>query len=402
MKAQEIAPLGNEFIRKVRIVTQETQPRILTRQEFHALSEHAAAPCISLMMPTHRRGREQQQDQIRLKNLVTQTSQALREQGCRTPDAESLVEPIQELLHDDPFWEQRSDGLAIFRSPEMFSPYRLPLTFKEQASVGNHFVIKPLLPLLHSGGRFFLLALSQDSATLFEATRDSIRKVELPEIAVAVDNDRDKTLQYHSYRNGVNGKSDAAIFHGHGAAGDRTKTEVASFFQRVNRAVTQALAGEDAPLVLACVGYLAPIYEKTNSYANLLKEKVPGSPKMWTNDELRLHAWNLAESHFARNKQASLDAIQQAVATGGAVTEIRDVVVAAQQGRIAQLLLVDDEQQWGRIDSQHDAVHLTNHQNGDVELLNRAATQTLNHGGTVFVVENIPGVSSALAGLTRY
>lgn len=380
---------------------QENRSRLLTRQEFHTLSEHTSAPCISLLLPTHRRGLEQQQDKIRLKNLIDQVVQALREMELRTADVDSLLEPIQELYYDDLFWRKQSDGLAIFRSPDMYRCYRLPLKFEEEWFVGDHFVIRQLLPLLHSGGRFFLLTLSQESATLFETTPDSIREVELPDVTPATIDGKDETLQFHSQRRGARATSDEAIFHGQGGTGDRTKSEVLNFFQRVSNAVTKALAGEDAPLVLACVGYLAPIYEKANSYANLLKEKVPGSPRMWTNDELRLHAWNLVESHFTRQKQASLDAIQQAVAKGGALTDLRDVILAAQQGRIKQLLLVNGQRQGGRVDLQLDAVHLTSYEEGDVELLNQAATQTLSHGGTVFVVDEIPGVASALAGLVR-
>ena len=212
-----------------------TQPRILNRQDFQLLLNHEGSPCISMFLPTHRTGREQQQDEIRLKNLL---ARAKKELCCSdtfsgdmdSGDMERLLEPIKDLLSDIDFWQHQSDGLAIFRSADLFRCHRLPLRFTEQCLVGNRFYVKPLLRLLHTGGRFFVLALSQDSARLFEATRDSIHEVELPEIAHAkVDRD-DSALQFHSQRRGTRASSDEAIYHGHGGNEARTKTNALNFF----------------------------------------------------------------------------------------------------------------------------------------------------------------------------
>lgn len=379
-----------------------TQMRILNRPEFQMLVEHSNSTCLSLFLPTHRTGQDQKQDKIRLKNQLDGVEKSLDARDMPRSEVNELLEPIRELLADSWFWRQQSDGLAIFRSPDIFRHYCLPVGFEEQTLVGKHFLIRPLLTLLQAGGRYFVLKLSQDSASLLEATRDSIHQLPLPDIArTEVDGD-DENLQFHSQRRGARAASDEAIFHGQGGADDRTKVDALNYFHRVNEAVTTLLQGEDAPLVLACVGYLAPIYEKANSYSNLLNVKVPGSPKMWRNDELRLQAWKLVESHFARRHREGVDAVQQAAAKGNAVTDIREAVVAARQGRIETLLLVDGERQWGRIDQELGTVQITNRNDGDVELLNHAAAQTLTHGGGVVVVAEYPDDSTAVAGLLRY
>lgn len=378
------------------------QPRILKRQDFQSLLNHESSPCISMFMPTHRTGHEQQQDQIRLKNLLARTEKALLAVQSTAPEIEPLLEPIEELLANVTFWQHQSDGLAIFRSDELFRCYRLPLHFTEQLFVVNRFYVKPLLPLLHAGGRFFVLALSQDSAELFEATRDSIHEVELPEIDRA-DVDGDETaLQLHSQRRGARASSDEAIYHGHGGNEDRTKTDTLNFFHRVNDAVRKILQGEDAPLVLACVGYLAPIYDAANSYQGLIKAKVPGNPSTWTEDELRDRAWKLVEPHFQQEQRSSLDAVQQAVGNGQALTGLREAIVAAHHGRIATMFLRRDEQMWGHVDLALDAVQVTNDESNGVELLNYAAAEALNHGGNVFIVDDIPNTDAPLAAIARY
>lgn len=376
--------------------------RILNRREFQLLINHSKSPGLSLFLPTHRTGREQRQDGIRLRNLLAEAEKDLLGRDMPRAEVESLLEPIEDLLADDVFWRHQSDGLAVFRSPDLFRRYCLPLRFEEELIIENRFYVRPLLPLLHSCGRFFVLALSQDSARLLEATRDSIHELDLPEIARAEVDGADPTLQFHTPRRGTRPTSDEAIYHGHGGPEERAKVDLLNYFHRLNEAVTTVLEGEDAPLLLACVGYLAPIYEKANSYSKLLKVKVPGNPKMWTDNELRQQSWTFVEPHFMREQQASLAAVGEAAASGRAATDICEAVVAARRGQIDTLLLVPGRQQWGWIDPQLEAVHLTDRDGGDIELLDYAAAETLNHGGNVFVVDDVPGTDSALAGSMRY
>jgi len=355
-----------------------------------------------MFIPTHRTGHEQQQDQIRLKNLLAQAEKELLVDQSILPKIEPLLEPVEELLADATFWRHQSDGLAIFRSLDWFRHYRLPLRFTEQLVVNDHFHVRPLLPLLHIGGRFFVLALSQDSVRLFEATRDSIHEIALPEIARAEVDGNETSLQLHSQRRGARAASDESIYHGHGGGEDRTKTDTLNFFHRVNAAVRRVLDGEDAPLVLACVGYLAPIYDAANTYKGLIKAKVPGNPETWTDDELCDSAWKLVEPHFQQQQRASLDAVQQAAGNGHVLTDLREAIIAAQRGRVKTMLLRSGVQQWGHVDSSLEAVQITDDEANGSELLNYAAAETLKHGGRVYVVEEIPNTDSPLAAIPRY
>ena len=105
-------------------------------------------PCISMYLPTHRVGAEIQQDQIRLKNQTRQAENLLFLANVHAAEVENLLEPIQALVDDEAFWLHPSNGLALFRSPDMFNPYWLPFSFKELVVVSTHFYLKPLLPLL--------------------------------------------------------------------------------------------------------------------------------------------------------------------------------------------------------------------------------------------------------------
>ena len=63
--------------------------------------------CVSIYMPIHPVGREQQQDPIRLKNLLAQAEATLLADGLRRPEVQELMRPAQELLWNREFWQQQ-------------------------------------------------------------------------------------------------------------------------------------------------------------------------------------------------------------------------------------------------------------------------------------------------------
>ena len=63
----------------------------LKQTDLEALLETSGEWCISLYMPTHRYGREQQQDTIRFKNLINRTQEELLSSGMRMPEVQELL-----------------------------------------------------------------------------------------------------------------------------------------------------------------------------------------------------------------------------------------------------------------------------------------------------------------------
>jgi hypothetical protein len=132
--------------------------------ELRPLLEQHNGPCISMFLPTHRAGKETQQDPLRLRNHIRAAENRLLLDHLRTTQVEHLLQPIQALLEDEPFCLRPGDGLALFRSPDMFRTYWLPSSFQEQVVVTGHFYLKPLLPFLSKDERFSILAREQAAA----------------------------------------------------------------------------------------------------------------------------------------------------------------------------------------------------------------------------------------------
>lgn len=385
---------------------------ILSRAELRRLTKECEKWCVSIFMPTHRAGREIQQDPIRLKNLLGEAEERLLAGGLRAPEAQELLEPGEKLLVDSLFWQRQSDGLAIFLSSEVFRRYRLPFDFQELAVVADRFHIKPLLPLLSGDGRFYILAISQNEVRLLQGTRYSVGEVDLEDVPESLAealrwDDPEKRLQWHTQTGAKIDGDRAAIFHGHGvASADDPKNYVLRYFHRLDEGLNQLLGDERAPLVLAGVDYLLPIYGEANTYLHLVDEGVVGNPEELSAKELHKQAWTIVHPLFlAVQKEAAARYRQLAGAGGGeASDDLKEVVPAAYYGRVEVLFVAVGVQRWGNFDPDGNRVEL--HQEveaRDQDLLDFTAVQTLLNGGTVYAVEpeRVPGEAS-LAAVFRY
>jgi len=380
---------------------------LLNLEELKALVRQDVGPCASIFMPTHRAGAETRQDPIRFKNLLREAEQGLRALGLRSPQARGLLKPARELLTDSAFWRHQSDGLAVFAADKLFRFYRLPLDFAELMVVGERCHVKPLLPLFMGDGHFFVLALSQNQLRLLEGTRHSVDEIDLEGVPTslveALGEDREKQLQFHTQTQAPGTGERAAGFHGHDPA-DEAKGRLLRYFRQVNEGLGQVLKDERAPLVLAGVDYLLPLYKEANTYPHLLEQGVTGSPEALTPAELHRRAWEIVQPRFLEAKQAARAQYQELAGTGRTSTNVREVVPAAYHGRVDVLFVAVGIKQWGRLDPDTHSVHLSEEPvPGDEDLLDVAAVQTVLNGGTAYAVqsEKVPD-NAPLAAIFRY
>jgi len=385
---------------------------ILKQKDLQALIETSGEWFLSIYMPTHRVGREQQQDPIRFKNLVSKAKEKLLEYDLNRPEVQELMRPAESLLADGDFWQHQSDGLAVFLSPGFSQIYRLPSAFDELVSIGKNFHVKPLLPLLSQNGQFYILALSMNEIRLFLGTRDTIDKVELGEIptnmqeALAMD-DPEKHVDFHTGvgSTGREGKRQA-VFHGHGSKQADEKTNILRYFQHIDRGLNDLLEEKDIPMILAGVEYLLPIYHKANTYTGLLEKGLEGNPEDLDEKTLHERAWNLIEPIFKASQEKNLEQFKQLHGQKNelASADLKTVVKAANFGQVETLFVPFGVQHWGRYDAQQNKVILEKKPTLENEdLLDFAAMHTLFNSGKVYAIQpdKLPG-DGELAAILRY
>ena len=276
------------------------------------LIEQPASPCVSLFLPIEWAEPARQQNSIRLENLLRQAEQRLIARGLSAAAAHDILAPAYELIENRSFWAPQVEGLAIFAATNLFRVYRLPLAFEELVIVDARAHITPLLPLLSSDGQFYVLAVGLGGVQLFQGTQYGLSPVALQGMPTSLRESLryDEFAKQPQFHPGVPGRSGerGAIFHGQGARdGTVVKQEALRYFQQVDHAVRQALRNASAPLLLAGIAYLLPIYRAANTYPQLIEEDIAVNPDDLPLDELHAQAWAIVAPRFdhARAEQSS-------------------------------------------------------------------------------------------------
>jgi hypothetical protein len=390
-----------------------------TKQSLTELVTGVKGPCVSIYMPTERKGAETQQGPIRLKNLLNQAEEQLVGMGERTTDIRDLLAAAYTLANDGHVWQYQSDGLALFLAPDRMITYRLPLQFPETVLANERFYVKPLLPMLSGDGIFYLLTLTQGSVHLLQGSRYSMAEVELGDeipksLAEALKyDDVEKHLQFRTAAMPSTGGRGSAMYHGHGNAGDEalTKENILRFFRQLDNGVRDILEGSDhPPLVLAGIDYLRGLYQQVNQYNEIIDQGVENDPEALSLEELHARAWGIVEPIFLEERQVALDGYYHLAGTNDkrAAHTIEQIVEAAYYQRVDTLFMPDsmgvDEAIWGSFNPEKNTLSLhEERKQGDEDLLDFAAVHTLLNGGDVYLMdENELPDDVELAAILRY
>ena len=169
---------------------------------------------------------------------------------------------------------------------------------------------------------------------------------------------------------------------------DDEKDNILRYFQQVDKGLHELLHNEKAPLVLAGVDYLLPIYQKANTYAHLIDQGLQGNPDKLRTEDVHLQALPIVEPYFQKAQREVFDFYREYAGTERVSNTTGKIVLAAFYGRVENLFVAVNEEQWGIFDPVSNIVHIHKEARfNDDDLLDVAATQTLLHGGSVYAVD---------------
>ncbi len=370
----------------------------LSIDEAVALAGVGTTQRASLYLPTHAAGRDVAQDPIRFRGLIKRATDEI--------DDPTVLDPVRALADDPEFWAHGSAGLGVLVDAESVTVVRLSDEVGELAVVSDRFHLKPLLVALGNATRFEVLALSQHGVRLLGASGSVATELDVPELPSSMPealqwDDRERQLQSHSAGRTVGGQVTAG-FHGQGGRSDSRDADIRRFLQMVDRAVADHRQGSTIPLVLAGVDELVAEYRGVTRCQHVVDGHVPGNPEQLRADDLAERARPLVPPVASDREQRAREA--HLARTAATVDTVEQAVIAAAAGQVASIFVPADEACWGRYRAGHTV--LVEHdvrEPGDHDLTDVAATETLRHGGEVFVVpfDDVPGGGTAAATL-RY
>ena len=363
-------------------------------------------PTVSLWVPTHRVSHPDNQhiDQVRFRNQVREAQTLL---DLNFPDQVALHTQLDQLAAqwaDDPdFWRYQSDSLAIFVTAEEVHWYSLPLQVPAMTYVAPQAYLLPLINMLHQQHRFFILALSQQEVSFFEADRFFLHRVQIDDLVPAsLEAHRGPRrsapgLQYHAPTSRAE-----PIFHGRGGPRERHGQELEAYLKAVDRGLMEMLHDEDAPLVVAAVDDTASRYQRLSRYPHLVTPHLSGNFEQAGLMDLYERAYEAVRPVF---RQAYMAAVERLQAQPSRTTSQLDTLLdLAQQGRLDTLVIREGYHAWGQPQGPGGA--LTRHEArrpGSLCLLNHLALLTLTYGGEVWCLPagEMPEPRINLLGLRR-
>jgi Bacterial archaeo-eukaryotic release factor family 3 len=355
--------------------------------DYKALTKVREGTCISVYTNRSSDAEQTKNGLRRIKDALRGAAADVQNASMTVDDAGRMLESNWELIQQPESGRAGMKGAALFLGRNFAACYGLPTSVAERIVVGSEFFIRPLLASWPTNDRFFVLALSQKHVRLYEGSRYSIEERHLRDTPENLHEDLaglsfERHYEMHTAASPVSNQK-GAFFHGPSVS---NKDRLIHFFRDVDLGVAGVLKNQEAPLIVAAVEYLFPIYKEANTYPHLLEDMIAGNPDLLTPDALHAASWKIVESRASEAEARAFDVYQEHINTRLTSSNLRKVIAAAASGRVRFLFIPSTGEAWGLFQPS-EVVHIHDKEEpGDDELLNLAAILTLRHGGEVRVV----------------
>lgn len=386
----------------------------LTYKNWVQLIDAEGGERLTILMPTEKAGPPTRKNPIRFKNHLAECERLLEARGLNSEAIDGFLGDARALIDDHQFWQHQRDGLAAFIDEQGMRLRRMLTLVSDRVTLSPRFYILPLVDEFLKDTTLYVLALSAGSVRMHRVTRDSIQPVELKDTPGSLDEmlsgvESERQLQFHSGTSrqappGSGGDRPAA-FHGQGASGDDNEQMVrlSEYCRAINAGVISTLVGEHAPLMIAATEPILSVYRGNSTYPGLVDRAIIGNPESTSPDELHRQALDTFEPIHDAERRRAAERYQQRLGTGEISDEVKDVLVAASDGRVQTLLIKESATEQGIFNEQDRLVETDESLPGTEDLLNLAAIYTLRASGAVHLMpEGEMPTDSKIAAIMRY
>ena len=365
----------------------------MEKKQIVELQAQRGDPSISITLPVfYASATELQQTGIRLKNLLAQTEQQLREKY----EARQITGVLNRLhaLADGVDTQRHIGGLAIFANPNFGRVMYLATPLEERVVINHNFATREIVRALLASPRYRVLSLTEHGAQLYEGRRDRLHPVQNVGFPLTSGVEGVQTELPGTY-----GVEVSAL----------ENSQVRDFFQRVETALKEVADHDPLPLALAGVERTLAYFDKVaggnaDEKFNVVA-RLHGNYEKVGLAEMEAKLWPIVEPALHGNRERAKARLEEAVGPGRAAFGLQKVWEHANTGRIDTLLVEKDYRQSARIvPGEMPAGTLEigdNSGNGAGQMLPDAVDEIIeivmkNSGDVVFVESNElvePGIS---------
>ncbi|MBU2611064.1 MAG: hypothetical protein KJ606_09005 [Chloroflexi bacterium] len=294
----------------------------MNRNDVQQLQSLGDPLSLSILMPTNRTYPDNQQDPIRLKNLVTEaTNRLITRYGKR--EIEPLLTRLESLIAQIDF-RKTLEGLALYVSPNFSRQYVLPFSVKERVILGEKFATRDLVFAINRSPRYWALVLSEKPARLYEGFRDTLTEI--------VDGEFPMT---HLGPGGAE-----SLPGGFGIKRSAIRDEYdRQFFRHVDEALGGFVSLDPIPAIVVGVKRNLAFFKEVTKHSNLILRTLEGSHDKTSPSKLGELVWPLVQEGLANQRKEVFGELEKAIGTRQFASGIQSVWQATQEGRGAILLV---------------------------------------------------------------
>jgi hypothetical protein len=294
----------------------------MNRSDIQRLQAVRTFPAVTIYSPTHRSYPDNQQDPVRVRNLVREAKKRLDQESGDGTVVRAISDTLDGLVEEIDF-EHSLDSVAIFAGDEVAEVHYLPFRLDAEVVIDETFATRNLLFALNRSPRYRVLVLSEKPTRLFEGSHDDLEEVigsGFPHANLGPDG-----------TGPVKGTP-----HGHSAVRDERHRE---FFREVERRFSPVQTADPLPLVLVGIGRNLAFFREVSKHGGQIVATLEGSHDKTPPHELGKKVWPLVLESILAQKNARLGELEQAVSAGKSASGLEQVWRAAKEGRGAVLLV---------------------------------------------------------------
>jgi len=327
-----------------------------------------SAPCVSILLTTHRTHPANAQDPINLKNLVTQAEERLLETYDKRhvwPIMEKINAAVAGIDH-----QNNLAGLAVFANADMARVVKLPIAVTDRVVLDHNFATRDLIRALQVSEHYYILTVSGHQSRLIEAYRDEV------------------VLEYgaeHTF------PIKNRLYNTHAAETSQAGTEeklMKEFCNRVDKAMQPVHAADPLPIIVAGDERNIHFFREVADQPGWYIGHITGSPDEIKAHDLAKDAFKEVQRIIAARKAQAMDQIGKAQGEGKLLNDLGDIFRAVNEGRGDTLFVEEGHFQPALLNGSELSLKDDPKEAGVMDdVIDELAENTLKFGGNVVFLE---------------
>jgi len=294
----------------------------MKKDKLEKLASEKNYPCVTISLNTFRKYPENQNDSIKLKNLLIEAKERVINEFGKYPVNE-LLQKIDTIEKEIDF-DFNLDSLHIFLSNSTKEIVRSTWpTMQNAVHVSESFAVKPLIKVFNRTVEYMILKLTKSEVRLLLAINDGV--------VGEIKNDD------FPFENSVDDSTDTETI----TNGKQAENQTREFFNKIDKALVRVSNKTD----MKCV-----VISTDDNYNRLIK--VADKPSVylgWTNinynytaiHSIASDAWQIVNVEQKKGRAEDIKEMQAAVGKSNVITDLSEIYRAAKEGR-GDLLIVND------------------------------------------------------------